>query len=348
MKTIRWGVIGCGGIALRRTIPGLVLAENSELVAVMDTNPDAALACQRKFNAKFAYTDYTELLACDEIDAVYIASPVICHYEQAAAAARAKKHILLEKPLGLTVDQAKEIQAICDAEGVKLGAGFMMRFNGLHEQVRDLIAAGKLGDIVSMRAQFTCWYPEIEGAWRQQKSTSGGGALMDMGIHCIDLLRFMSGMEAKEITAFIGNQIFKYEVEDAASLTMRMGNGALAYVDAAFNIPDDATVCKLEIYGTGGSVVLEGSLAQDEAGEGVLIATDSTKGYDAQQNRVKAENTVLKAGSGNLYTKEVAAFAQAILDGTEPPVTATDAIRAQAIVEAAYASASGRCVVDML
>lgn len=345
---LNWGVIGCGGIAYRRTIPGMVLADNSNLVAVMDTDFDAAKKVSEEFGAKYAFDTVDELLALSEIDAVYIATPVFCHKEQVMKAAKAGKHILLEKPMGLTVAESAEIEELCGRQGVKLGVGLMMRFNSLHKRVRQLIADGKLGEIVSMRAQFTCWYPVIEGAWRQTFKYSGGGALMDMGIHCIDLLRFMSGLEAKEVTAFTSNQIFDYEVEDAASVIMRMNNGALAYVDAAFNIPDDAAVCKLELYGTGGSVFLQGSLAQDETGEGVLILTDSNKGYDAQQNRVNAENTVLSAESGNLYTKEIAAFADAVLNNSSVPVTATDAICAQSIVEAAYESAKSRSVVSLL
>lgn len=335
---IRWGVIGCGGIAYRRTIPGMVLAGNSELVAVMDTNFDIAKKVQDEFGVQYAMDSVDELLALEDIDAVYIATPVFCHKQQVMKAAAAKKHILLEKPMGLTVEESLEIADFCGAQGVKLGVGFMMRFNSLHEQVRGLIAKREIGDIVSMRAQFTCWYPEIEGAWRQTKRMSGGGALMDMGIHCIDLLRFMSGLEAKEVAALMGNQIFKYEVEDAASLLMQMENGALAYVDAAFNIPDDATTCKLEIYGTGGSVVLEGSLAQDETGEGALILSSNHQGYDAQQNRVKARSDELKADGGNLYTKEIESFAEAVLNNSPVPVTADDAVRAQRIVEAAYRS----------
>lgn len=343
---INWGVIGCGGIAFRRTIPGLVLSENSNLVAVMDTNFDAAKTVQKEFGAKYAFDNVEDLLAIDEIDAVYIATPVFCHKEQVMKAAAAKKHILLEKPMGLTVEDSIEIKDFCENQGVKLGVGLMMRFNNLHDEVRDIVAAGKLGEIVSMRAQFTCWYPEMEGAWRQKMALSGGGALMDMGVHCIDLLRFMSGLEAKEIVSLKGNQIFKYEVEDAASVIMKMENGALAYVDAAFNIPDEAAVCKLEIYGTGGSVFLEGSLAQDEAGEGTLVFTDSNKGYDAQQNRSRVESTKLSGKGGNLYTKEVDAFVNAIINDTEPPITADDAIKAQKIVEAAYVSAdSGKVVI---
>ena len=342
---INWGVIGCGGIAFRRTIPGLVLSENSNLVAVMDTNFDAAKTVQKEFNAKYAFDNVEDLLAVDEIDAVYIATPVFCHKDQVMKAATAKKHILLEKPMGLTLEDSIEIKEFCEKQGVKLGVGLMMRFNNLHEEVKELVAAGKLGEIVSMRAQFTCWYPEMEGAWRQKMALSGGGALMDMGVHCIDLLRYMSGLEAKEVVSLKGNQIFKYEVEDAASVIMKMENGALAYVDAAFNIPDEAAVCKLEIYGTGGSVFLEGSLAQDEAGEGTLIFTDSNKGYDAQQNRSRVESTKLSGKGGNLYTKEVDAFVDAVINDKTPPITADDAIKAQKIVEAAYESADNGKVV---
>lgn len=342
---INWGVIGCGGIAFRRTIPGLVADSNSNLVAVMDTNFNAAKDVQAKFGAKYSFDNIDDLLGVDEIDAVYIATPVFCHKEQVMKAAAAKKHILLEKPMGLTVEDSIEIKEFCEKQGVKLGVGLMMRFNNLHEEIRQLVKDGKLGEIVSMRAQFTCWYPEMEGAWRQKMALAGGGALMDMGVHCIDLLRFMSGLEAKEVIALTGNQIFKYEVEDAASIIMRMENGAYAYVDAAFNIPDEAAVCKLEIYGTGGSVFLQGSLAQDEVGEGTLILTDSNKGYDAQQIRTKADSIKLEGKGGNLYTKEIEAFVNSVINDLDTPITADDAISAQTIVEAAYESANtGRLI----
>ena len=97
MRKIKWGVIACGGIADRRTLPGMMLSETAELVAVMDVNPDFAEKCKEKYGAKYAFTKYEDLLAIDEIEAVYIASPVFCHKEQALAAAKAGKHILLEK-----------------------------------------------------------------------------------------------------------------------------------------------------------------------------------------------------------------------------------------------------------
>jgi predicted dehydrogenase len=269
------------------------------------------------------------------------------HKEQVEKAAKAGKHILLEKPMGITLTEALEIESICNGYGVKLGVGFMMRFNSIHEKLKDIIEDGTLGEIVSIRTQFTCWYPEIEDAWRQKLATSGGGALMDMGIHCIDLIRFITGMEIVEVTAFTTNQIFSYEVESAASVIMRMDNGALAYVDAAFNIPDDATICKLEVYGTAGSAVIEGSLGQEESGEAVLIVSENTSGYNAKQNRVKAHKTKLLADSGNLYTKEIAAFADAIINNGKIPVPSSDAIAAQKVVESAYFSADKRCAVTV-
>lgn len=333
---IKWGVIGCGGIADRRTIPGMMLAENAELVAVMDANADAANAIKEKYNAKYAFDNIEELLALDEIQAVYIASPVFCHKEQAFAAAKAKKHILLEKPMALTAEDSQEIADFCDAQGVKLGVGLMMRFHAYHQAMRDLIADGKLGEIVSMRGQLTCWYPDIPNNWRQDKARSGGGALMDMGIHCIDLLQYISGLEAKEVTGFSGTQTFRYNADDSAAVVMKMNNGAFAFVDANFNIPDAAARCRLEFYGTKGSILAEGTVSQIEGGNVDVLISDDSLGYDAAQDRNEPVPLKLEVKFGNMYTKEVESFGNAILNDTDPAITAKEAIALQKIVEAAY------------
>lgn len=347
MRKVKWGVIGCGGIADRRTLPGMMLANNVELVAVMDTNPVAAENCKAKYNAKYAFTTIEELLAVDEIEAVYIATPVICHKEQATAAAKAGKHILLEKPIALTSKESQEIVDTCKTCGVKLGVGLMMRFSSYHQEMRNIIQSGGIGEIVSMRAQFTCWYPEMENCWRQKWATSGGGALTDMGVHCIDLLQYISGMTVKEVTAFTGNQIFKYEVEDSASVIMRMENGSCAYVDTAFNIPDDAAVCKLEFYGTAGSIFAEGTVSQAEVGTVKLTQTDPNKAYDAAQVRSGDVSKNITVTTGNMYTKEVEAFGDAIINGVEPPVNGDSAVFDQKIIEAAYKSNNTKSVVSL-
>lgn len=333
---IKWGVIGCGGIADRRTLPGMMLADNAELVAVMDADKAAAERVQAKYGAKYAFDNYEDLLKLDEIQAVYIASPVFCHKEQCIAAAKAKKDILIEKPMGLTVAEAEELAAICEAEGIKLGVGFMMRFHSYHQKMRELIAEGRLGEIVSARAQLTCWYPEMENCWRQDMKLSGGGAMMDMGIHCIDLIRYITGLEIAEVKGMVGNQIFKYSVEDAGAAIYKMENGALCYVDANFNIPDAAAKCKIEFYGTKGSIFAEGTISQVEGGRIEVLCLDEVGGYDAAQDRGEIKPLEVNVEFGNMYTKEIEAFGRAVAGEGEIPVTAADAIASQKAIEALY------------
>lgn len=344
MNKVKWGVIGCGGIADRRTIPGMMLADNVELVAVMDANAEAAARVKEKYGAKYAFDKMEDLLALDEIEAVYIASPVFCHKEQALAAAKAKKDILIEKPVGMNVAEAEEIAAACKAEGVKLGVGFMMRFHAYHQKMRELVQSGKIGEVVSVRSQFTCWYPEMENCWRQEKKLSGGGAMMDLGVHSVDLIRYITGLEVVEAAGICGNQIFKYNVEDAGGVIFRLENGAFGYVDSNFNIPDAAAKCKLEIYGTKGSIFAEGTLSQSEHGGHVeVLCADDSVGYDANQNRsADVKPLELDVTFGNMYTKEVEAFGRAVRGECEVPVTAADGIASQRVIEAAYTTSAAK------
>ena len=336
MKKVKWGVIGCGGIADRRTLPGMMLADNAEIVAVMDVDKNLAETVAQKYNAKYFFDNEDELLSLNEIDAVYIATPVFCHKQQCIKAAKAKKNILVEKPIGITVTEAEEIEKVCDLEGVKLGVGFMMRFHSYHQKIRELLKAGAIGEIVSARAQLTCWYPEMENCWRQDKTLSGGGAMMDMGIHCIDLIRYMTGLEVIEGRGFVGNQIFKYNVEDAGAAIYKMSNGALCIVDANFNIPDAAAKCKLEFYGTKGSVFAEQTISQVEGGRIEVLCADNVGGYDAKQDRGEIKPLDIKVQFGNMYTKEIEAFSDAVLNDTEVPVSAKDAIESQKAIEMIY------------
>ncbi len=340
---VKWGVIGCGGIADRRTIPGMMLSDKVELVAVMDANMDVAEKCKEKYGAKYAFSNFEDVLALSEIEAVYIASPVFFHKEQAIKAAKAKKHILLEKPVALTVADAEEIKKACEENNVKISIGFLMRFHEYHQKIREIIAEGKIGNVVSMRGQFTCWYPDIEGAWRQNKALSGGGALVDMGIHVIDLLHYITGLKAVEVAAFNQTQTFGYEVDDSSNLIMKMDNGSVAYVDSNFNIPDAASVAKLEIYGTKGSIVASGTLAQDEVGTVNVLISDDNVGYDASQSRGELSAVSLeKTSNGNMYTKEVEGLCDAIAANTDVPVSIESAIYDQKIIEAAYKSSEDK------
>ncbi|MBR5479019.1 MAG: Gfo/Idh/MocA family oxidoreductase [Clostridia bacterium] len=346
MKKVRWGVIAAGGIADRRTIPGMMLADNAELVAVMEINMELAEKIRAKYNAKRAYDSAEALLADPEIDAVYIASPVNYHKDQAIAAARAKKHILIEKPICMTVEDGEEVLRICKEEGVKIATGLMMRYHAYHQVMKKFVDEGKLGQLTSIRGQFTCWYPDIPGAWRQIKSESGGGALVDLGVHAIDLIQYIAGSKAKVVAGMSDTKVFNYEVDDQASTLMELENGAYAYVDVNFNIPDAAAICRLEFYGTRGSMRAEGTLSQVEGGTLTVLLSDEA-GYDAQQNRNDVEPVEVNVEFGNMYTKEIESFGRSILDGQEIEVPAEDAIQVQKVMYAAYESAEKKKFIEL-
>ena len=338
MKKVKWGVIGAGGIADRRTLPGMMLAKNAELVAVMEINAELAEKLRAKYNAKRAYTDYKALIADPEVECVYIASPVTCHKDQAIAAALAGKHILCEKPISLSLEECEEVRAACEKAGILSATGFMMRYHAFHQKMKQIIADGKLGQVVSARAQLTCWYPEIPGAWRQDKKLSGGGALIDMGVHCIDLIEYITGGKTVKTVGFNDTKTFSYNVDDSSNILIKLDNGVTGYVDSHFNLPDDAAFCRLEFYGTKGSLLAEGTIGQVEGGTVKAVFSGDDAGYAAEQNRTQSGAVELTADFGNMYTKEIESFSDSILNGTPVQVPLTDAIHIQKVVTAAYKS----------
>lgn len=329
MDPIRWGVIGSTGIAQKRTIPGFLLANNAQCVAIMSTIQNNVDAVGDRFRISRRFTSVDDLLAQPDIDAVYIASPLYCHKEQVIAAAKAGKHILLEKPMGLTVEEAVEMNRVCLEFGVKLGVAFMMRFHGAHEQIKRIIADGGIGEVVSAHAFFNTDSLVVPGKWRQTKARGGGGAVMDMGIHCIDLLQYLTGLRVDTVSAICGNQIHQYpDVEDAGTAVMKMSNGAIFSVGSNFNIPYDAGGSSFGIYGTKGSITASKTLGQTETGTVYHICLEA--GH--------TEPVVIPFDDKNMYTKQIEAFSNAVLKDLPVPVSAEDGIIDQRIVEAIYES----------
>lgn len=343
---IKWGVIGGGGIADRRTMPGMLLAENAELAGIMEINGGLAAKLGEKYGVK-TYDSVEALLSGCDCEAVYIASPVVYHKEQILAAADAGKHILVEKPVALTASEAREAVEYCETKGVLLAAGFMMRFAAYHQQIKEWIAQGRLGDVVSASGQFTCWYPEIEGAWRQVKNLSGGGALMDMGVHVIDLLQYVMDSRIKKVGAFCDTKTFSYEVDDSASLLVQFENGANGCIHANFNIPDDAAKWRVEFYGTCGRIIGDETIGQAEAGEVDALFVGGDADYDAKQNKKCAQKEDLDIELGNMYTKEIESFGRSVLNGQPLECPAADAVYVQKVAEAAYLSAQTGKIIEL-
>jgi predicted dehydrogenase len=343
---VGWGVIGCGGIADRRTIPeGIIPAPGAELVAVQDVAEDRVKAVAEKYGVP-GFTSIDELLAQDGVDAVYIATPTFVHHEQTVAAARAGKHVLCEKPLALTTQQIEDAIVVCEECGVKLGTNFMMRFHACHQEIKCIVDAGGLGTPVLGRAELTCWYPPIEGAFRQIQKLGGGGALIDMGNHCIDLLEFFFG-RVERVSCFTGNLVQDYETEDTAVVLLDFAGGAKGFVDTLFNVPDAAARNMLEVYGSRGSMVTRGTIGQESTGSISAILEGEDKGYDAQQQReAGAAERIIEPEVVNMYEAAIQGFCDAIVNDTEPPVSAEDGLWSHKVIEACYESArTGQVVV---
>lgn len=340
-RKVNFGVIGAGGIARRKTIPGLLRAKNCRLVAVMDLQHADQIAAE--FGVRKAYDSDAALLADPEVEAVYIASPANCHARQIKLAAAAGKHVLCEKPLTLTLAEGRAAVAACRRHRVFLQEGYMMKFHGAHQRIKTLIDAGKLGTLVYLRAQLSCWYPPLPGAWRQHPKTGGGGALIDMATHLYDLLAYFAG-PIKRIVAFTGHLVQRYPSEDASTTLIEFQSGAHATVDCFFCIPDAASRTRLEIYGSQGALLSEGTIGQGPGGalEGIFGLGDA--GYDAVQNKnVARQFKPLKFPAINPYTAECAYFADCILRHQAPALNdAANALRILKLTEQAYAS-NRRC-----
>jgi len=345
-KKVKIGVIGAGGIARRKTIPGMKKAKNCELVAVMDVVGVDEIA--EEFKVDGAYTRERDLLADPRVEAVYIASPAMLHLKQIKMAAEAGKHVLCEKPLTITLKDAREAVAACRKNKVFLQEGYMMKFHGAHRLIAKLIKQRKLGKIVYMRAQLSCWYPKIKGAWRQDPRTGGGGSLIDMATHLYDLLEMFAG-PVKRVAAMTGNVVHDYRSEDSACTLLEFAGGAHATVDTYFNIPDEASRTRLEIYGTRGAILTEGTVGQSVGGTVEGIFGLGAGGYDAAQNKdVARKFRKIPFPKVNPYTAECEYFADCVLRNRAPEINGPEnALRIIKLTEKAYASYKGKRILTV-
>lgn len=333
MKKVNWGIIGSGGIADRRTIPGLIKCNNASLMACMDLNGEVAKAVADKYGAKESYTNVKDLLKAD-IDAVYIGTPVFCHEQQAMESLIAGKHVLIEKPIAMNYMSAQKILNEAKNRNLLIMSGFMMRYHNLHKKMREIVYSGGIGQVVSADFQFSCWYPKIPGSWRQDKSKGGGGVIMDLGVHCIDLMMYLTQARVEDVKGFLANQTHNYEVEDSANIIVKLSDGAYGRVQVNFNVPD-ALPSRVELRGTKGALIAEGSMGQNEEGNLYYIYSPQSD-YNSAQMYVKPQTEVFESERGDLYEKQVADFSDQILTGKINYAFAESSLEVQKIVDNIY------------
>ena len=240
MKTIRLGLIGVGGIGQLHLKHALMLP-NVEVTAVADSSK-SALDRAKGFGIKNLYVNYSELLRSSDVDAVLIALPTHLHLRCTREAAEVGKHIFLEKPIAVTVDEAKEVIASAERYSVKLMIGYPMRFNQHFLKLKDDVANGLLGDVESAHATYVCSGPFVHRAdghspspvpdWWFNIELTGGGVLVDLGCHIINLMRMLFG-EVVDIKGRFGYR-YNMDFEDSAVCLARFSSGTLATIDVGW------------------------------------------------------------------------------------------------------------------
>lgn len=332
---MKWGIIGTGDIADCAFMPGFEAANDCEMIAVADKFADKAKEFAKAHNIAKAYDTVDALLADPEVEIVYIATPVFAHCELAVKAANAKKNILLEKPMAMNVAECEKIEEAVNKNGVKIQIGHMLRFHRAHQYIKELIDNGDLGKIGTAHAQMSYYRgeygPDGEPLWLARKELSGGGSMLDMGIHCVDLMRYWLG-DVKEVIAFadtIGNELSeRYSVEDICTAVLKFESGAQAVVDSTVVTENCRYMC--EIYGTKGSAYGVGTVFRNPDGQ-CVVNIDGEQEYQYEPK--------------GLFTAEIEAFQNAIKNDTPTSPNAQDGKKAVEIVMACYeASEKGKTV----
>jgi predicted dehydrogenase len=196
---LRWGILGAAKIALNKVIPAMRSCANAEVVALASRDPEKAGRWARELEIPRAYGSYQELLADAGIDAVYIPLPNHLHVPWSIRAAEAGKHVLCEKPIGLSVAECQALMGVRDRTGVRIGEAFMIRTHPQWRRARDLVRNGAVGELRAVYCSFS--YCNTDPGNIRNVAAFGGGALMDIGCYGIQAARFLFGAEPLEATA---------------------------------------------------------------------------------------------------------------------------------------------------
>ncbi len=319
MSVVKWGLIGAGDIARKRIAPSLRDLPNCEFVSVSRSRSELAAEFANEFGARKWFTDWRELIADPEIDAVYIATPVYLHAEQTIAAAEAGKHVLCEKPMALSVKECDEMIAACRVNNVKLGIAYYRRFYPAIERVKKIVASGEIGNVSVAQINAFEYFdpmPDHPRRWFVEKEKSGGGPMMDFGCHRLEIFMNLFG-KAERIESVISNVALSREVEDTAVAAIQFKNGTCASVTVTHATiePQDT----LDIFGTDGSI----HMPILNSGE----MTIRTRTDERKETHPPALN---------FHEPLISDFAAAVMHDRDPEVTGEDGRDVQSMIEEIY------------
>jgi 1,5-anhydro-D-fructose reductase (1,5-anhydro-D-mannitol-forming) len=312
---IGWGLIGASTIAAEHMIGAVRAQPGHEVVAVASSNAQRAKGYAEKHRIAGAYDSVAALLADPAVQVVYVSTTNELHRDQVLAAAAAGKHVLCEKPLALSLDDAQRMLRACAAAGVVMATNHHLRNAATHRKIRDLVQGGAIGKPLFARVFHAVYLPLHLQGWRLDKPAAGGGVILDICVHDADTLRFILGAEPVEAIGLSQSALLAREgLEDGVMAVLRFDNGVLAQLHDAFTTPFAGT--GIEIHGDKGSIIGRNVMTQQPVGDVLL--------RDAGGERVVAVQ------HESLYARGVASFCAAIRGEGEPAATADDGLRSLA------------------
>ena len=324
---IRFGIAGFGLHAVRRLMPGFALAKECKVVALARRDPAKAAQAAQEYGIPHVFTSTEALCRCPDVDAVLVTTPNVCHLADVLTAVDAGKPVLCEKPMGMNADECQQMVEAARKKRVLLGVAQIFRFEQSTARIRERIAAREIGQPLLARAEFC--YPGLghARAWLYDRSIAGGGPIADVGVHCIDALRYILQDEPAGVSATGQTDAQSGDVEASAIVTLKFRRGTLATVSvstrAAYRTP-------LEFVGETGVLRAEDGLTVDKDIVLELWRNGRSVSAETVSNRLA-------------YGLQVDSFARAVEGNAAFPVPGEEGWKNQIILDAAYRSlASGR------
>jgi predicted dehydrogenase len=325
---LNFGIVGFGLHAVRRLMPGFALSKNCRVTALSRRDIRKAEASAKEFNIPNAFSSVEELCASPQVNAVLVTTPNSCHLSDVMTALQSGKHVLCEKPLAMDARECRQMVEAAQKAGLILGVAHVFRFNDSVVNIRKRIASGEVGKPVFARSEFSFLAnPDHPRTWLYDRSVAGGGPIFDIGVHCIDTLRYVLQDEVVNISASSGSDHRSGDVEVVAALQLEFSRGTLGSVFVSYRA-DYRT--PLEIIGN----------------SAVLSAEDALNVEVPVLNELHRDGALLDSrtvSNDHAYAKQVDEFASAVEGKLKFRAPAEEGWQNQEILDAAYRSiASGR------
>jgi len=319
---MRWGIIGLGGLVRERVAPVFANIPGATIAACVGSTPEKARDFARQFGVVRCHSNIEELAADPGVDAIFISTPNALHHPMVLAAARGGKHVLCEKPLALTREHGVEMIEACRKAGVVFRVAFQIRLEGLLIRVRELIQSGALGELRAIVFDRNAPVDQ-RGSWRMDYAQ--GGIVFDVAVHLIDQMRWLTGFEFTELSAYSHPDRRARLPDDSIAILARLGSGCHAMLRATRELPYVANTLTIE-------------------GRRGMLATTEMRWTERQTLTIRtATGTVEEHFTATpLYQREFEAFEREVAGGPRVLATGEDGLRALEVTRAVLESISSR------